>query len=234
MHNEMLQVEGKKMSKSLGNFFTVRDLLDKGVPGEVIRFVFLSTHYSKPMDWTEEKAKAAEVSLRKWSTFARSIPPTRPDRAFLDAISDDLNTSLAITELHRIYSERDAGRLRASAQMLGLMADVHEKWLDEPDFEDVRGEIVDLVSPLLSALNEARRAKAYELADGIRDDLRKIGVQPQMKDGKFEWQFNWRGLADARDRDLPKLGFLGPAVHIADSARQDLLLLQKKYLNGGS
>ena len=60
MHNEMLQVEGKKMSKSLGNFFTVRDLLDQGVPGEVIRFVFLSTHYRKPMDWTAEKAGEAE------------------------------------------------------------------------------------------------------------------------------------------------------------------------------
>jgi cysteinyl-tRNA synthetase len=64
MHNEMLQVEGKKMSKSLGNFFTVRDLLDQGVPGEVIRFVFLSTHYSKPMDWTERKAAEAWKELR--------------------------------------------------------------------------------------------------------------------------------------------------------------------------
>ncbi|MBE0455566.1 MAG: cysteine--tRNA ligase, partial [Roseovarius sp.] len=59
LHNEMLQVEGKKMSKSLGNFFTVRDLLDQGVPGEVIRFVFLSTHYRKSMDWTAEKAREA-------------------------------------------------------------------------------------------------------------------------------------------------------------------------------
>ena len=59
LHNEMLQVEGKKMSKSLGNFFTVRDLLEQGVPGEVIRFVSISmTHYRKPMDWTQEKARA--------------------------------------------------------------------------------------------------------------------------------------------------------------------------------
>jgi len=57
MHNEMLQVEGKKMSKSLGNFFTVHDLLEQGVPGEVIRFVFLQTHYCKPMDWTEKKSR---------------------------------------------------------------------------------------------------------------------------------------------------------------------------------
>ena len=63
LHNEMLQVEGKKMSKSLGNFFTVRDLLDQGVPGEVIRFVFLQTHYRKPMDWTEKKRAEAEKKL---------------------------------------------------------------------------------------------------------------------------------------------------------------------------
>ena len=53
MHNGFLNVEGEKMSKSLGNFFTVRDLLDRGVSGEVIRFVLLSTHYRQPMDWTE-------------------------------------------------------------------------------------------------------------------------------------------------------------------------------------
>ncbi len=68
MHNEMLQVEGKKMSKSLGNFFTVRDLLDQGVPGEVIRFVFLSTHYGKPMDWTQKKAEDATEMLIGWGS----------------------------------------------------------------------------------------------------------------------------------------------------------------------
>jgi cysteinyl-tRNA synthetase len=73
MHNEMLQVEGKKMSKSLGNFFTVRDLLDQGVPGEVIRFVMLSTHYSKPMDWTEKKREEAEKTLRNGQALDRRL-----------------------------------------------------------------------------------------------------------------------------------------------------------------
>ena len=67
LHNEMLQVEGKKMSKSLGNFFSVRDLLDQGVPGPVIRFVMLSTHYRKPMDWTEKKRREAADTLDYWS-----------------------------------------------------------------------------------------------------------------------------------------------------------------------
>ena len=83
LHNEMLQVEGKKMSKSLGNFFTVRDLLEghEGqlpVPGEVIRFVFLSTHYRKPMDWTEKKAKEAQATLSNWRRLAEGAE--KPDQ----------------------------------------------------------------------------------------------------------------------------------------------------------
>ncbi|OXS18866.1 cysteine--tRNA ligase, partial [Pseudomonas fluorescens] len=93
MHNEMLQVEGKKMSKSLGNFFTVRDLLDQGVPGEVIRFVFLGTHYRKPMDWTEKKRGEAIKTLEKWSAFVAISPKTETPipEDLVNAIADDLN-----------------------------------------------------------------------------------------------------------------------------------------------
>ena len=82
MHNEMLQVEGKKMSKSLGNFFTVRDLLDQGYPGEVIRMVYLGTHYGKPMDWTTEKAEQAEATLAEvaadlWPMSSHAAKPAR-------------------------------------------------------------------------------------------------------------------------------------------------------------
>ena len=80
MHNEMLQVEGKKMSKSLGNFFTVRDLLDQGVPGEVIRMVFLMTHYRKPMDWTAERVREAEATLRKWRALTAEGTRTLRER----------------------------------------------------------------------------------------------------------------------------------------------------------
>ncbi|WP_210877224.1 cysteine--tRNA ligase [Roseovarius autotrophicus] len=108
LHNEMLQVEGKKMSKSLGNFFTVRDLLDQGVPGEVIRFVFLSTHYRKSMDWTAEKAREAEKTLRKWRCMFDSVRPGKPHSRLLKALSDDMNTSLAIAELHALAARIDA------------------------------------------------------------------------------------------------------------------------------
>ena len=78
MHNGFLQVEGEKMSKSLGNFFTVRDLLDKGVPGEVIRFVLLSTHYRSPMDWTEEKVEEAKATLERGVEAHASRSRTEP------------------------------------------------------------------------------------------------------------------------------------------------------------
>ncbi|MBY5932348.1 cysteine--tRNA ligase [Tateyamaria omphalii] len=131
MHNEMLQVEGKKMSKSLGNFFTVRDLLDQGVPGEVIRFVMLSTHYRKPMDWTEKKRAEAEKTLRKWAALladpplwthrghhnGKLIPP--PDE-FVRALSDDLNTSLALKLLRDYASELQTGALASGLYLLGF------------------------------------------------------------------------------------------------------------------
>ncbi|SHG35991.1 cysteine--tRNA ligase [Cognatishimia maritima] len=132
LHNEMLQVEGKKMSKSLGNFFTVRDLLDKGVPGEVIRFVFLSTHYGKPMDWTEKKAKEAEKTLRAIAQVFGGDPQTQewyiPSAAHtpqevLDALCNDLNTSLALTLVKKYAKNHEAAKLDASLRLLGFDPD---------------------------------------------------------------------------------------------------------------
>ncbi|QIE45945.1 cysteine--tRNA ligase [Pseudohalocynthiibacter aestuariivivens] len=129
MHNEMLQVEGKKMSKSLGNFFTVRDLLDQGVPGEVIRFVFLSTHYRKPMDWTAEKAKEAEKVLRKIAQFlGRPMlqkpwvdrVPKSPPQEIIEALSSDLNTSLALTLMGKYLKSEQETDLIASLSFLGF------------------------------------------------------------------------------------------------------------------
>jgi cysteinyl-tRNA synthetase len=109
LHNEMLLVEGRKMSKSLGNFFTVRDLLDQGVPGEVIRFVFLSTHYSKPMDWTEKKREDAEKTLRKWAQLFNDRPAARHvlgqpiDLETVSFLANDLNTHQALVRCEELF-----------------------------------------------------------------------------------------------------------------------------------
>jgi len=108
MHNEMLLVEGRKMSKSLGNFFTVRDLLDQGVPGEVIRFVLLGTHYSKPMDWTAKKQEEAEKRLDAMLpalniAIRLNIAPSSWFEDLSESmkltLSDDLNTAGLVSSL---------------------------------------------------------------------------------------------------------------------------------------
>ena len=170
----MLLVDGRKMSKSLGNFFTVRDLLDRGVPGEVIRFVFLSTHYAKPMDWTEERAREAEATLRRWRAVAAPGGGSVAG-AVLDALRDDLNTPQAVAELHRLAKAGDGAGLAASAGMLGLLEDGMGDWASA---EDGAGR----VEAVLAARLEARKAKDFARADALRDALVAAGVV--VTDGK--------------------------------------------------
>ena len=182
LHNEMLQVEGKKMSKSLGNFFTVRDLLDQGVPGEVIRFVFLSTHYRKPMDWTEKKAKEAEATLRKWYAQAETeLDGGEPYVAVIQALADDLNTAQALTELHQLSHADDVATLGASLQFLGLMGASAPGWVTEP--------VVDLsaFADQLSALRAAAmQSKDFTAVDSLKGALTAAGAEVRMSKAGVE------------------------------------------------
>ncbi len=175
MHNEMLQVEGKKMSKSLGNFFTVRDLLDQGVPGEVIRFVMLSTHYSKPMDWTAKKAEEAEKTLRKWYAQAADAPQAPVPDAMLAALFDDLNTPLAITALHQISQSGDAASLRAGLSILGLASVGVPDWAASPDVD-----LSALEAQLFAARQTAMETKDFAPVDALKSALTDAGVEVRM------------------------------------------------------
>ncbi|MDP4032283.1 MAG: cysteine--tRNA ligase [Pseudorhodobacter sp.] len=181
LHNEMLQVEGRKMSKSLGNFFTVRDLLDKGVPGEVIRFVLLGTHYSKPMDWTEAKAREAEATLAKWRELVAGIPAGQdPHPAILEALSDDLNTAGAIAVLHECENSGNLAALKASAMLLGLLEDGMGEWA-------VARSAYDSLKSVLVARADARANKDFKTADNIRNALSEHGISIEdMPDGRFK------------------------------------------------
>ena len=183
MHNEMLQVEGKKMSKSLGNFFTVRDLLDQGVPGEVIRFVMLSTHYRKPMDWTEKKRQEAEDTLNRWMEWTIDLEPTpnasfQPDRTFIEALADDMNTHLALNYMRALRSDHQA--LLDHARWLGFLGDEsRDIYRRGPRFTTVGGpntQYSDFIAALLRKRSEAKRDKDFEIADAIRDSLTEAGV----------------------------------------------------------
>lgn len=176
MHNEMLQVEGRKMSKSLGNFFTVRDLLDQGVPGEVIRFVMLGTHYRKPMDWTEKKREEAERTLRKWYAQAdQGTTDGAPGQAVIDALKDDLNTAGAIAELHQLSLAGYTDTLRCSLQFLGLMRQETPDW--------AKAKTVDLTAfenLLASAREAAMQTKDFAEVDRLKSALLDAGVEVQM------------------------------------------------------
>ncbi len=187
MHNEMLQVEGKKMSKSLGNFFTVHDLLEghdglPPVPGEVIRFVFLSTHYGKPMDWTAKKAAEAEATLRKWRTLSEGIEPSSSAAACVVAcLADDLNTAGAIAELHKLANAGDAAGLKASAVLLGLLTDEMGAWAKGPDvdlspYEDL---LADTRATAMDTKDfaEVDRLKAAFVEAGLEVRMSKAGVE---------------------------------------------------------
>ena len=174
MHNGYLMAEGEKMSKSLGNFYTVHELLNE-FPGEAIRLVLLTTHYRQPLDFTRSGISDAKKTLDKWyrvmngTTAATTVPET-----VLEALSDDLNTPQAIAELHKLANANNFEDLKAGANFLGLLEQEPDAWfrgggsgddLDEADIEN-----------LIEQRKQARADKDFARSDQIRDDLADKGV----------------------------------------------------------
>ena len=181
LHNEMLLVDGKKMSKSLGNFFTVRDLLDQGYAGEVIRFVFLSTHYGKPMDWTDAKAKEAEKTLRKWRRMISSTQSDagQVDPEFLKALAEDINTAGAIAVLHKLSAQDNSAALKASAQLLGLLDDHMGDWASAHDLSAWEERLFSLRCAAMESKDFAPvdQMKAQLIAAGLDVRISKERVE---------------------------------------------------------
>ena len=183
LHNEMLQVEGKKMSKSLGNFFTVHDLLEQGIPGEVIRFVFLSTHYRKPMDWTAEKARQAENTLAGFLGLTAGVEPGEPDQRIVDALCDDLNTPLAITWLYDLAKRKDAETLRASLLLLGFdFSTLESGWSGN----DLSRLLDGLCFKLQQAREKSLETKDFSAVDAMKAALLEAGVEVRMSKAGVE------------------------------------------------
>lgn len=191
LHNEMLMVSGRKMSKSLGNFFTVRDLLDQGVPGEVIRHVILMTHYRKPMDWTAEKRDQAEQTLWQWRILTDGVEPAAEvPEAVLAALADDLNTAAALAALHAM-KDRPA-ELLAGARFLGLLLPEDAGWVAD-DLDAIKsqprvgaraGQLEALTVKLEDARAEAMVSKDFSQVDALKAALIAAGVEVRMnKDG---------------------------------------------------
>ncbi|MDS9949911.1 MAG: cysteine--tRNA ligase, partial [Planktomarina sp.] len=173
IHNEMLQVEGKKMSKSLDNFFTVRDLLNDGIPGEVVRFVLLSTHYGKPMDWTQKKVRDATLTLRKWHALVENVSPALLDDVILQNVSNDLNTPGALARMHELAKSGSVELLLSAGQFLGLLSPDEHWWFPkEPD-----NTMKNKVESLLALRTKAKVNRDFLKADLIRSQLLDAGIE---------------------------------------------------------
>ena len=179
MHNEMLQVDGKKMSKSLGNFFTVRDLLDQGIPGEVIRFVYLSTHYSKPMDWTMEKAAQAQSTLRGWFQLTNGVQEETETPGYLvEILANDLNTAGYIAAIHDLARAGKASLVKVAMRLIGLPDAESVDWfVDGIEVASTWGGFHDTIRPFLLRWQKLRDGKMFAEADNLRRQLEATGLK---------------------------------------------------------
>jgi cysteinyl-tRNA synthetase len=191
MHNGFLQVEGEKMSKSEGNFVTIRELL-KDWPGEVVRLAMLTTHYRQPIDFTVQKLEEAHSLWRRWGRSVDMFPDIKPafSDEFLDWLCDDMNTPAALRVLSKFgatasgatfvggepgpdqeIQKEAAALLRGCSSLLGLTYSAARADRDER-----------IVQDMIAARNAAREAKNFAESDRIRDELARMGVV--LKDSK--------------------------------------------------
>jgi cysteinyl-tRNA synthetase len=180
MHNGFLQVEGEKMSKSLGNFFTIRELLADW-PGEVLRFNMLKTHYRQPIDWTLKGVAESFNTLEALTsdpTFTSSKDATIAP-SVLEALSDDLNTPKVIAELHALHGRGEMPALSSTLRALGFSQRPRSRrQVDEQK-----------VNALIAARLAARKGKNFKEADRIRDELNAMGIELEdKKDGTTVWK----------------------------------------------
>ena len=193
MHNGFLQVEGEKMSKSLGNFITINQLLEGDTfggsrwHGRVIRLAMLSTHYRQPIDWTVERLIQARGALGEFLKIASTAQAGQaPHDEIVSALSDDLNTPSVLSILHGLAksakrNEDQAAVFRASLEFLGLAGETITA--DDITAGAASADVdKEAVESLIAARLAARKAKDFKESDRIRDELSAMGVK--LKDGK--------------------------------------------------
>ncbi len=187
VHSGMLMVDGVKMSKSLGNFFTLDEILEK-VPAEALRLLFLTTHYHQPFNFTMEGLQQAKATLDKFYNALLKvsdieIKKSEPSEQIINALADDLNTPLALSYLHedvnRLNKSENAlekaaakAQLLADAEMLGLLWQEPEAWFKG----DVGGMDNSAIEEKIAERATAKKNKDYALADKIRNELKEQGI----------------------------------------------------------
>ncbi len=185
MHNGFLEVEGEKMSKSIGNFVTIRELLADW-PGEVLRLNMLKTHYHSPIDWRLKGLEESAKTLDDWYSVAADTEGGTPSDAVVEALSDDLNTPQMIAALHSLRNsaasgnERDRSAFAASLRLLGFLSESAAEWKSRK--QQASGIDATQIEGLIAERTAARARKDFGESDRIRDELAAMGVV--IKDSK--------------------------------------------------
>jgi cysteinyl-tRNA synthetase len=202
MHNGYLMAEGEKMSKSLGNFYTVNELLEE-FPGEAIRLLLLKTHYRQPLDFTKDGLAEAKRELDGFYQALRGLETpwddvVEPfDDTIFTALCDDLNTSAAITELHQLVREinrsshnvdQQKRHLVDQARLLGLLQQDPEDWFKWQPASSADGLTDYEIEAKITARAEARANKDFAASDAIRDELQAAGIILEDAAGQTTWR----------------------------------------------
>lgn len=201
MHNGHLMVNGEKMSKSLGNFFTIREILDQ-VPGEAFRLYALGTHYHQPLNWMPEGLKQAKQTMDRFYTALRLTPDVDlsealPSAEVVEALSDDLNTPKAIAVLHGLVTEMNKSpekavelkkTLIASGHLLGILYQDPEEWFRWSPAKQEQGLSESEIEALIQKRADARKAKDFATADAVRKELADKGVVIEDTPSGTQWK----------------------------------------------
>jgi cysteinyl-tRNA synthetase len=204
IHNGFLQVESEKMSKSLGNFWTIRELLETRMfgqqmwPGEVLRLAMLGTHYRQPIDFTQNALEEARHKLNVWYHAIDDdvVPSREPTADVINALCDDLNTHEAIRYLDQLAGAIRAvrsfnreppseavGDLKAGANLLGLLQRNRSEYIKSLKIDAAE------IDRLVARRATARAAKNWSESDRLRDELSDLGVEiKDNKDGTTTWE----------------------------------------------
>src|SRR5690242_16196810 len=166
VHNGFVDMGSEKMSKSLGNIITPAELLAAGHRGETLRLALLSAHYRQPLPWTEALMEQSKTILDRLYRTAADASPGQIDDGVIEALRDDLNTPLALT---RLMALEDAGAIKGSAALLGLLQSSAEEWFRGGGDEGA-------IESRIAARAEAKKNRDFATADRIRDELRADGI----------------------------------------------------------